>query len=718
MALIPHEFIYRGDLAALGAFHSQCFVDSLSDGDIVAVYFEAESVSAFTDSWYFGLKVNGVDVLTGTDRPQITALDLEVEKTGLSIPVSFRDRMQPTVDARGGGTVNGPITVIIVVDDGLAPGGGATDLDGLSDVALATPATGETLVFDGANFVNSDTLGDAAAGSAAVWMDEANDAVWIGDINANGNDTNLVIDDANQVITASKKVEVPDQAYGSGWDGDNSVPTKNAVYDKIESLVLGGGSYTDEQAQDAVGAMIADTATIDLTYTDATPELKADVKDSSIGTVKLGGDITAAGKALLDDADAAAQRTTLGLGAMATKADVAESDLNLADNTTANVSTAKHGLAPKAPNDATKYLDGTGAWSVPAGGGGGGASIDVQEFTTTGANTWTKPAGAKMVQVILFGAGGGGGGGSNGTNAAIKAGGSGGGGGARMEKWFRASDLGSTETVTVGAGGSGGNGASASSGAAGSNGVAGGNTSFGSKLIAGGGGRGSSNSGGGSVYGGAGGGGVVAEGSGSYNKAKGADGGTTAITIPGGPVYVSLTPVTGTNLNAGAVSFGNTGGQGGLKQGDNLTPAGSAEWGGGGGSGFINDFNNRGAGNSIHGGGGGGGGGGTTATPAALPIGAGGGTGFMGWGDGGAAGTSSATTPTAGAAGAAGADGKAGSGGGGGGAALANNIAGANGGAGGFPSGAGGGGGAGAGTGAGGNGGAGGHGLAIVITYF
>lgn len=33
------------------------------------------------------------------------------------------------------------------------------------------------------------------------------------------------------------------------------------------------------------------------------------------------------------------------------------------------------GLAPQLPNDATKYLDGTGAYSVPAGGGGGGGAI-------------------------------------------------------------------------------------------------------------------------------------------------------------------------------------------------------------------------------------------------------------------------------------------------------------------------------------------------------
>lgn len=55
-----------------------------------------------------------------------------------------------------------------------------------------------------------------------------------------------------------------------------------------------------------------------------------------------------------------------------TSSAVVEADITLANNTTNNVSTSKHGFAPILPNDATKYLDGTGAYSVPSGGGGGG----------------------------------------------------------------------------------------------------------------------------------------------------------------------------------------------------------------------------------------------------------------------------------------------------------------------------------------------------------
>lgn len=46
-------------------------------------------------------------------------------------------------------------------------------------------------------------------------------------------------------------------------------------------------SYTNEEAQDAVGTILTDTATIDLTYTDGTPSITADVKTNSIGDTHL-----------------------------------------------------------------------------------------------------------------------------------------------------------------------------------------------------------------------------------------------------------------------------------------------------------------------------------------------------------------------------------------------------------------------------------------------
>lgn len=47
---------------------------------------------------------------------------------------------------------------------------------------------------------------------------------------------------------------------------------------------------------------------------------------------------------------------------------VKDSDLSLTDVTANNVSTAKHGFTPKLPDDATKFLDGEGNFTVPAGG--------------------------------------------------------------------------------------------------------------------------------------------------------------------------------------------------------------------------------------------------------------------------------------------------------------------------------------------------------------
>ena len=59
---------------------------------------------------------------------------------------------------------------------------------------------------------------------------------------------------------------------------------------QVKSSASGGTSYTDEEAQDAVGTILTDSSTIDFTYDDATPEITASVKSASITNAMLAFD--------------------------------------------------------------------------------------------------------------------------------------------------------------------------------------------------------------------------------------------------------------------------------------------------------------------------------------------------------------------------------------------------------------------------------------------
>ena len=77
---------------------------------------------------------------------------------------------------------------------------------------------------------------------------------------------------------------------------------------------------------------------------------------------------------------------------------VTDANLTTTDITTNDVSTAKHGFAPKAPNDTAKFLRGDGTWAVPSAGGltnfteaentaAPNATVPVNSLTATGAAT-------------------------------------------------------------------------------------------------------------------------------------------------------------------------------------------------------------------------------------------------------------------------------------------------------------------------------------------
>lgn len=124
-----------------------------------------------------------------------------------------------------------------------------------------------------------------------------------------------------------------------------------------------------------------------------------------------------------------------------------------------NVSYAMPGSQGSASSVLTNNGSGTLTWTVPA------QPLDQQTFDSSG--TWTKPSQGSMALVEVWGAGG-----SGSFSVGTAADNNGGAGGGYMQRLIKVSDLGATETVTVGAGG-----ASRTTAA---NGFTGGNSSFGS----------------------------------------------------------------------------------------------------------------------------------------------------------------------------------------------------------------------------------------------
>jgi hypothetical protein len=214
-----------------------------------------------------------------------------------------------------------------------------------------------------------------------------------------------------------------------------------------------------------------------------------------------------------------------------------------------------------------------------------GSVVNSQIFSSSG--TWTVPSGVQandLVMVELWGGGGGGGAwGSSGTNGA------GGGGGAFYQGWFLASQIGSSQSITVGSGGAGGFASNAA--------TAGGNSSFGSLITVTGGNAGISSSTGG-AYGGGG---------GSLSG--------YAVSPWTGPAAIQG--------NGGNSGYGGAGG-GGVNSSNNGGTGGYSIWGGGGGGAYGSSNLGQSGGVSLQGGAGGAGAS-PTGTAGTAPAGGGGG---------------------------------------------------------------------------------------------
>jgi hypothetical protein len=361
------------------------------------------------------------------------------------------------------------------------------------------------------------------------------------------------------------------------------------------------------------------------------------------------GTVTAAGRALMDDATASDQRTTLGLGTAATEASTA---FQAADATLTAVAAWSwtSGVEVKTLTAADTFGTlriGTSASNlvqldssalVPrANVAYSSVAENVQVFTQTGANTWTPPANYTSVTIILVGGGGSGGSGYKGASGSGRPGGCGGGGGGTTILTFPASTVGSGNvTVTVGAGNTSPGAARTSDGSPGLAGAAGGETTFGTFARAGGGGGGTGGVISGTFAGGVGGTGTIPGGTGATSSATatvdatatlfggtaggGAGGGITTgnVDIVGGAGATGSTFISATGLAGGA--GGTTGSHAGGSATDSSTSTGTAygaTCGGGGGGGYGSNASSAGgtgAAGGLYGGGGGGGGAGKNAT--------------------------------------------------------------------------------------------------------
>lgn len=460
--------------------------------------------------------------ITGGSITGITDLAVADGGTGASDATTARTNLGiGTIGAQNanavaitGGTVagvtvsNSSLSNVSVVANASSLSVRDSDGSNILSIAVGSNLTANTILTLTTGATSNRTL-DISASNVTI---STAGAALIDDADASAQRTTLGLgtiatQNANAVaITGGSITGITDLAVADGGTGASDAATArtnlgvgtlgtqnaNAVAITGGTIVANasGISIRDADASNVMTIAVGSNLTANTVLTLTTGAASNRTLDISASNVT----VSVAGAALIDDADASAQRTTLGLGTIATQNANAVSitggsiagitDLALADGGTGA------SLADPNANAVLGWNDTAGAMTFLTAGTGitinatsntisstastSGALIRAPQTLTSGTS-YTTPADCNTIYIELVG-GGGGGGGVDATGSSSAQKGGGGGGGAFATKYFSVTPS-TSYTYAIGAGGTGGI-ATGGSNPSAMNGVAGGNTTF------------------------------------------------------------------------------------------------------------------------------------------------------------------------------------------------------------------------------------------------
>jgi hypothetical protein len=274
---------------------------------------------------------------------------------------------------------------------GTGGGGGASVLDDLTDVVITSAATGNLLRFDGTNWVNYADSNYASSSHTHTFASLTSKPTTISGYGITDAYTKTEVDtalagksDTSHTHTFASLTSKPTTLAGYGIT-DAASSTHNHTVDSLSNVTITSKATND---------LLRWNGTAWVNYPDSNYAAA-----SHTHTASQISDSTAAGRALLTGADAAAQRTSLGLGSLATKSTITSSDItdgtiataDIADSaiTTAKINAGAATLAKLDTTGTSGYvLTAQGSGSAPVWAAGAGMTL-LGTLTTTSGTTQT-----------------------------------------------------------------------------------------------------------------------------------------------------------------------------------------------------------------------------------------------------------------------------------------------------------------------------------------